>query len=315
VLVPFFCKGMDDSFKNFSAYKFDVFLPASAYCIRFLRITPDERLLIAASDSGKLKCWNIEAWKDIETIKKNKKSPKIVALGTKNKYFFSKSTGVFEDHSESSAFCATYNGSHTLIAQFSQKIVIFDRVNEGSPVIISWEGECRRDGNQKYAMSLCTTPDSTRVIVGFNDQTIGIFDIKTGNRIAVFTTMKHDLRVMCTSFDGKYIFAASYDSKVMILDIATGKCLKTLFTGNDFIVSICLFPNGKYIAAGTDKGKIKLLEAPAECWKVKPFWVTNKWVQPGFNNFIFEWDQSNEKKDLMQDDRPSTDIHFTFNEF
>ncbi|CAG8541512.1 1493_t:CDS:2 [Paraglomus occultum] len=72
----------------------------------------------------------------------------------------------------------------------------------------------------------CIQFDEHKIISGSRDDTIKVWDIKTG--YCVRTYRGHKASVLCLQYDDKIIVSGSSDATIIIWDLATGEILRTL---------------------------------------------------------------------------------------
>ena len=82
-------------------------------------------------------------------------------------------------------------------------------------------GDCllTLEGHTWAIISLCITPDGTKVVTGSGDRTSKVFDITTG--VCMMTLRGHDggVRSVFVSPDGHHIVTGSYDKKINVYNI------------------------------------------------------------------------------------------------
>ena len=116
-------------------------------------------------------------------------------------------------------------------------------------------------GHNKLVKSVLITPDGKNIISGSYDQTIKIWDVKTGKLLKTFTGHSDDINSLALSKDGKILVSSSGDKTIKIWDLTTGKNVQTIaannqnirkigrtIPGNTYaIVSVAITPDGKTI--------------------------------------------------------------------
>ena len=115
--------------------------------------------------------------------------------------------------------------------------------------------------------SLCWSPDSTMIATGSTNNTVKIWDARTG--VCLRTLTGHTGAVMCVDWspDGSRLASSSQDRSIIIWDASTGQSLKTL-TGHETTVrTVAWSHGGDMLASGAsmggaeDMGVVKLWDA------------------------------------------------------
>jgi len=107
-------------------------------------------------------------------------------------------------------------------------------------------------GHSRNVNSVAFSPDGSHIASGSGDQTVRIWDAKTGVHL---TTLKgHSDSVISVAFspDGSHIVSGSYDKTVQIWDAKTGVHLATLKGHSDWVNSVAFSLDGSHIPTGSD---------------------------------------------------------------
>lgn len=123
--------------------------------------------------------------------------------------------------------------------------------------------------------SVAFSPDGQWVASGSLDETVKLWDAKTGD---VKDFGKHSGGVNCIAYspDGKRIASGGSDNKIIVWDAKTGKVI-TVLKGQRSIYTVAFSPNGQQIVSGGIDPTIKI-------WDIK----TEEVIQtfPGHGNFV-----------------------------
>lgn len=115
-------------------------------------------------------------------------------------------------------------------------------------------------GHTNYIMCVNFNPQSNLIVSGSFDETVRIWDVKTGRCIKTLPAHSDPVSACCFNRDGTLIASSSYDGLCRVWDTATGQCLKTLICdeNNPPVSYVTFSPNGKYILAATLDNNLKL---------------------------------------------------------
>lgn len=125
-------------------------------------------------------------------------------------------------------------------------------------------------GHTNYIMCVNFNPQSNLIVSGSFDETVRIWDVKTGRCIKTLPAHSDPVSACCFNRDGTLIASSSYDGLCRVWDTATGQCLKTLICdeNNPPVSYVTFSPNGKYILAATLDNNLKLWNyADGKCLK------------------------------------------------
>jgi hypothetical protein len=111
--------------------------------------------------------------------------------------------------------------------------------------------------------SVAFSPDGTLVAAGNEDNTLRLWDVKTG-RISGPALAGHTANVYSVAFspDGKRIVSGSDDKTLRLWDARTGKPIGAPFTGHtDGVYSVAYSPDGKRIVSASNDLTLRLWDA------------------------------------------------------
>jgi uncharacterized protein YjiK len=106
-------------------------------------------------------------------------------------------------------------------------------------------------GHTDVVTSVAYSPDGQMAVSGSEDETLILWDVKTGN--ALRPLIGHGDRVTSVAFspDGKTVVSGSADKTVILWDVETGDLLKTLPGHSDRVLDVAFSPNGKTVASAS----------------------------------------------------------------
>lgn len=114
-------------------------------------------------------------------------------------------------------------------------------------------------GHSNFCFSVKFSPQGNLLVTGSFDETVKIWDIRTGECISTLPAHSDPVTGVDFNCDGTCIVSASHDGLIRIWDLATGECLKTIYAEKNPPVSFVKYsPNGKYVLSGMLDGKIRL---------------------------------------------------------
>jgi WD40 repeat protein len=74
------------------------------------------------------------------------------------------------------------------------------------------------EGHSAGVMSVCVSPDGSKIISGSDDKSIRIWDMETGNNISILEGHSGYVMSVCVSPDGSKIISGSFDNYIRILE-------------------------------------------------------------------------------------------------
>ena len=108
----------------------------------------------------------------------------------------------------------------------------------------------RFDGHSHGIRSVAFShPDGKMIASGSSDNTIRLWNAKTGALLKILTGHSRSVYSVAFSPDEQTIASGSFDDTIRLWDINTGEHLKTINSGNAY--SIAFSPDGKTIASGS----------------------------------------------------------------
>ena len=82
-------------------------------------------------------------------------------------------------------------------------------------------------------VSVSYSPDGSRIVSGSRDDTIRIWDSKSGECLLVLKGHEGDVSSVSYSPDGSRIVSGSHDDTIRIWDSKSGECLTALYSFSD----------------------------------------------------------------------------------
>ncbi|MEE1000726.1 MAG: TIR domain-containing protein, partial [Bacteroidales bacterium] len=126
----------------------------------------------------------------------------------------------------------------------------------------SWESNSAiLEGHSDWVESVSFSPDGKYLASGSEDETVIIWDAKSGEKLKTLEGHSHYVESVCWSPDGKYLASGSADNNVIIWDTKSGECIRTLKGHSEKVLSVCWSPDGKYLASGSYDNTVIIWDA------------------------------------------------------
>ena len=121
-------------------------------------------------------------------------------------------------------------------------------------------GEAKRIVRNKDSsvISMTMMSDTSKLIVGGDDQTVELWDLETEQLIRSYTGHAAPVSALDLSGDGSVIAAASWDGDILIWNVETGKQIQSIEAHDGTVGTIALSHNGRQIVSGGDDAIVKL---------------------------------------------------------
>jgi len=113
-------------------------------------------------------------------------------------------------------------------------------------------------GHSDSVRSVAISPDGKTLASGSEDNSIKLWDMKTGKEIRSLTGHSDSVRSVAISADGKTLASGSEDNSIKLWDMKTGKEIRSLIGHSDSVRSVAISADGKTLASGSGDNSIKL---------------------------------------------------------
>ena len=117
-------------------------------------------------------------------------------------------------------------------------------------------------GHSDWVFSLAYSPDGQTLASGSLDNTIKLWNARTGNLLQTFTGHFKSFWSLAYSPDGQTLASGTKDGTIKLWNAPTGNLLQTLTGHSDWVFSLVYSPDGQTLASGSKDGTIKLWNAP-----------------------------------------------------
>jgi WD40 repeat protein len=148
-------------------------------------------------------------------------------------------------------------------------IALFPPVTSWAQATAEPKLEIKESGYSEYVYSLAFSPDGKTLASASGDNTIRLWEIKTGRLVNSFAEHSEPVHSVAFSPDGKTLASGSKDRTIKLWDVRAGKLIRTIFNGEigksyGEVYSVAFSPNGKTLASAStasgedDKSTLKL---------------------------------------------------------
>ncbi|MCA2509307.1 MULTISPECIES: hypothetical protein [unclassified Microcystis] len=165
------------------------------------------------------------------------------------------SVSLFNEHKELEAFVEAIKAGKTLQNQHAYDRVVMNTLQK----LLNRKSEHNRLlGHNMRVTSVSFSRDGRTLASGSRDNTIKLWNIRTGKEIR--TLQGHNSRVSSVSFsrDGKTLASGSDDKTIKLWNVETGQEIRTFKGHNSIVYSVSFSRDGKTLASGSDDKTIKL---------------------------------------------------------
>jgi WD40 repeat protein len=115
--------------------------------------------------------------------------------------------------------------------------------------------------NNQQVNTLAWSSSGIRIASALGDDTVHIWNIKTGSDLFLRPTLPRNANTLAWSPDGNSIATVSGNVSVQVRSVATGKLLFTYTGHTQSVLSLAWSPNGKYIASAGADGLVQVWDA------------------------------------------------------
>ena len=201
------------------------FLPEGhSNAITDIKITPDGKRCISASEDSTLRIWDIETGMCLR---------------------------VLEGHQGAvNTFAITPDGRKCVSGANDRILRVWD-IETGASLRILKKHRGR-------ILTCAITPDGTRCISGASDRVLHIWDIETGQLITSLKGQEKKTRALSITPDGKYCISVSNYRTLRVWDILNGKCIKDMNGHTAWIGALVISFDGKRCISGANDCTVRV---------------------------------------------------------
>jgi WD40 repeat protein len=232
-------------------------------------VTPDNKSIISTSYDKKIKIWDINSAKCMETLEDQSHFVGGIDLTPDNKFFYTSSY-----HSKLKIWDLETKKCISTINKMGGRLGLFAISPDGKRIAASSNGLDIKDfeiwdikseeiirefkGHSNYITDIAFTQDGKKIITAGLDKTLKIWDSDSGKCINTLTGHKYMVGAVMITPDCKDIISGSNDNTIIIWDLEKGNCKQT-FTGHQGAIQDLAMSNdgNRIISVSSDK-KIKI---------------------------------------------------------
>lgn len=113
-------------------------------------------------------------------------------------------------------------------------------------------------GHSSWVMDVVISPNSPTVISGGLDDTIRVWNARTGEQLSMLTGHARGVNALAVSPDGQVLASCSDDDTVKVWDLYSSKLIYTLKDHTRDVTSLAISANGRILASGSEDKTIRL---------------------------------------------------------
>jgi WD40 repeat protein/energy-coupling factor transporter ATP-binding protein EcfA2 len=246
-------------------------------------VTPDGKHAITGSDENTLRVWDIESGEEIQTLTDHTDAVDAVAVTPDGKHAISasrdktlmvwdiesgKKLRTLKGHADAvDAVAVTPDGKHAISGSGDNTFKVWDI--ESGEEIQTFKGHTSwvyavipiLKVLKDYLRSVdvvAVTPDGKHAISGSSDNTLRVWDIKSGNKLRRLKGHTGVVSAVAVTPDGKHTISASRDKTLRVWDIESGKKLRTLKGHANAVDAVAVTPDGKHAISGSDDDTLRV---------------------------------------------------------
>ena len=110
--------------------------------------------------------------------------------------------------------------------------------------------------------AVCLSSDDKYALSGSEDNTLILWNVKSGKAIRTFEEHSDAVDTVCMSRDRKYALSGSWDETLILWNVKSGKAIRTFEEHSDRVDTVCMSSDDKYALSGSGDNTLIL-------WDVK----------------------------------------------
>ncbi|WP_438038181.1 TIR domain-containing protein [Sorangium sp. So ce128] len=197
-------------------------------------ISPDGERIVSASSDGTLKVWDAASGGLLSTL---------------------------EGHTDGINACAISPDGKRIVSGSSDRTLVVWDAASCTPLYALGEQRspgCERRGHDDGITACAISPDGERVVSTSYDKTLRVWDLASGEPLAVFAAHRDWGSACAISPDGERVVSASYDKTLKVWDVASGRQLAVLAGHDDWVLSCAISPDGERVVSASHDKTLKV---------------------------------------------------------
>lgn len=155
----------------------------------------------------------------------------------------------------------------TLYPDSSEALELRTEVRSILPPAVNFNQGLILRGHKGWVTSASFSPDGNRIVSGSADNTVKIWDAKTGECLRTLHGHNYTISVVAFSPDGEQIASGDrWGHTLKIWDVKTGACLYTIEGHSGDIHDLCFSPDSRLVATAGDDKLIKIWDVKARSY-------------------------------------------------
>ncbi|NEP30976.1 MULTISPECIES: hypothetical protein [Moorena] len=100
--------------------------------------------------------------------------------------------------------------------------------------------------------------EDSNILVASVDKTVKLWDINSGEELAILESHSAPILTIAISSDGKTIASAGSDKTIKVWDVESRQLLRTLSGHDGWVWSVAISPDGNTLVSGGEDGTIRI---------------------------------------------------------
>jgi WD40 repeat protein len=171
--------------------------------------------------------------------------------------FVSKKLGQVLDKMLETAISRRYQLATEVLKDLNQPAIVITQPLAELSLLPTQNWRCINT-SKRANNSVALSPDGQIIANGSKDQTIGLWKLRTGEKIRTLWGHTSAVIALAISPDGEIVASGSEDSTIKLWQLSTGQELSTLRGHSDRIRDLAFSWDGQVLASGSDDKSIKL---------------------------------------------------------